>query len=48
VVVVVLVDGSNTDDKVAIVHSGMFDSDGKFISGLGKDSDEIDVVIRRK
>jgi hypothetical protein len=29
----VLVGGSNTDDEVAIMHSGMFDSDGDFISG---------------
>jgi hypothetical protein len=42
-----LVDGGNTDDKVAIVHSCMFDSDGEFISGKDH-SDEIDVVTRRK
>jgi hypothetical protein len=38
-----LVDSGNTDDKFAILHTGMFDFDCKLISGENH-SDEIDIV----
>jgi hypothetical protein len=39
-----LVDSGNTDDKVSIAHSGMFDLDCELISGENH-SDKIDIMI---